>query len=233
MSPKRKMAEGAPAYIQLYSTMMILLLAFFIVLVTLSEDQEAGFSSGIGEVQDAFGIAGGIGMLTFHFTAGAPPAKEPKTPVTQNEGRGHGVEPWRLRGSGGTGASDTDFEKGMPRCLRILVPYRFEEGSARLTPEMAEYLDIAGTILALHLDFRITVRQFSDASETEEAPGSLANRRAAAVQQFLHQSCKLTPKRMTAIGYAHDTYLHEYVKANAENTGQMLVFDLYPSESKE
>ena len=66
MGKKRK-EELAPAYMGLYSSLMILLLAFFILLNSMATVQEAGFKAGIGKVQNAFGWKGGVRDHALHF----------------------------------------------------------------------------------------------------------------------------------------------------------------------
>ena len=230
MSRKQKKADGAPAYIQLYTTLMILLLAFFMVLSTLSKNQEAGFKRGIGDVRDAFGIAGGIGFLRFHFFR-SKAVNPTDNPTTQCDAEGiRGIEFWRVRGSGGSGQSDADVEKGLPECFRVIMPHPFPEASAEISPEMSEYLDLSGTVLAMHTDLNITIRQYSGETGDPEADGKLAHDRAVAVMRFFHRFCGLASGRMTAAGYANPDYLRTEAGAGSPAGSQCLVFDLYREE---
>lgn len=224
---KLKKADGAPAYIQLYSIMMMLLLAFFIVLVTLSgESKNESFKSDIGKVQQSFGLTGGIGMLRFPFAEDSQ-RLEGQIPATEEEKTDEGVDSWRLRGSGGSGTTDIDFERGMPTSMRVVVPYQFAEGRTSLSSSMLEYLDIVGTVLADNSDFSIAVRQFTVGAGSVPDAALVASARAGAVQRFLHESCGLSPDRITAVGYAHPSFLPVDQRSEIARTNQLLIFDLY------
>ena len=47
---KKKDEGGAPAYMGLFTALMTVLLAFFILLVAMADTQDAGFYKGIGSV---------------------------------------------------------------------------------------------------------------------------------------------------------------------------------------
>ena len=110
---KGKKAQGAPAHVQLFSTMMILLLAFFIVLSSLIEkENDSGFENSIGDIQNAFGVLGGLGMLANHF-ASAPIEKLTGAPDPA-PGEQVGLPNRSTRGDGGVGTNEIAPEKKTP-----------------------------------------------------------------------------------------------------------------------
>lgn len=228
---KGKKAVGAPAHVQLFSTMMILLLAFFIVLTSLikSED-ETGFQNNIGDIQNAFGITGGIGMLAHHFSW-APVESLPGT-LDPAEVRHAGAATRHTRGDGGVGTNDTTPEKGTPVYLQVPVPYGFEPGSAALTPQLSEYLDVAGTVLASYPSYHYALRQVTTETGDRQADARLAYCRALAVQHYLSRSCALPMVRMTTVGYADWSFLPQVATEDNRDRKQVLVFDLYKPDPR-
>lgn len=204
MSPKKK-KDGAPAYMALFTTLMILLLAFFIVLSTMTTEQESGFRSGIGDVKDAFGTVGGLGLLSydlFRISRSAVPV-----PRGEVEDSGEvGFHRSLVEGSGGGGNTEAKPEKEpMPEYLRVPIPFAFDPGSDVLPVDMANYLDVTGTGFAV-FDVQVTVRsastEFGQVSDED-----LALRRALAIVRYLHRSCGVPFERMQAVGYGSSRYL--------------------------
>ena len=80
----------------------------------------------------------------------------------------------------------------------------FDPGSAAVTTEMAEYLNITGTGLAV-FDVQFTVRSYAREEETP-ADRDLALRRALAVTRYLHRAAGIPHEKMSAVGYRDDRY---------------------------
>ncbi len=228
---KGKKAPGAPAHFQLFSTMMILLLAFFIVLSSLIEkENDSGFKNSIGDIQNAFGVLGGIGMLGNHFAAA--PVEKSTGPPDPSPSEQVGLPSRSTRGDGGVGTNEVAPERGTPTYLQVVVPHAFRPGSAALSPEMAEYLDVAGTVLASYPSYHCALRQVTTESGDWQADSRLAFRRAAAVRHSLARSTALPAARMMALGYADWSVLPQL--ATEENCArqQILVFDLYKPDAR-
>jgi hypothetical protein len=83
MGKKKFIDTGAPAYMAQYTALMTLLLAFFILLNVLSESKESGFKDGIGQIRNAFGQVGGLGIFSYTFS-GKGAAHPPAPPVLKN-----------------------------------------------------------------------------------------------------------------------------------------------------
>jgi len=229
---KGKKAGGAPAHVQLFSTMMILLLAFFIVLTSLIDaENDTGFQNNIGDIQNAFGIRGGIGMLAHHFTCG--PLKGVRGKGKANKDDTVGLETRYIRGSGGTGTNETETETGTPTYLQVVVPHAFEPGSDRVPPLMAEYLDVAGTVLAVYPAYHCTLRQVTRESGNWQTDTNLAHRRAANVRRYLHMSCALPLTRVSIVGYADWSVLPDPMPEGGSDRGQTLVFELWKPDGKQ
>jgi len=228
---KGKKAPGAPAHVQLFSTMMILLLAFFSVLTSLiDKENDSGFKNSIGDIQNAFGVLGGIGMLANHF-ASAPIEKLTGSPDTlPNEQVG--MPSRRTRGDGGVGTNETMPEKKTPTYLQVVVPYVFAPGSASLPPGLGEYLDVAGTVLASYPSYHCALRQVTTESGDWRTDSRLAYRRALAVRQALARSTALPPTRITVLGYADWSILPQLATGENRDRQQILVFDLYKPDAR-
>lgn len=226
---KGKKATGAPAHFQLFSTMMILLLAFFIVLTSLiDKENDSGFKNSIGDIQNAFGVLGGIGMLANHF-ASAPVEKLTGAPDS-SPGDQVGMPSRSTRGDGGVGTNETAPEKKTPVYLQVVVPHAFQPGSAALSPEMADYLDVAGTVLASYPSYHCALRQVTTESGDWQTDSRLAFRRAAAIRHSLARSTALPASRMTALGYADWSILPQLATEENRSRQQILVFDLYKTD---
>jgi flagellar motor protein MotB len=226
---KGKKAVGAPAHVQLFSTMMILLLAFFIVLNSLIDaDNETGFQNNIGDIQNAFGITGGIGMLAHHFMCA--PIEGVSRRRNNPEEEKFGQTTHHSRGAGGVGNNEIEPEQGTPVYLRVVVPHRFAAGDAAIPAKLADYLDVAGTVLASYPDYRCTLRQITTESGDWQQDARLAQRRAVAVQRYLRQSCALPAERVAVVAYADWATLGEHTAVADQNRAQCLMFDLWKAE---
>lgn len=228
---KAKKAVGAPAHAQLFSTMMILLLAFFIVLTSLiDKEDDSGFENNIGDIQNAFGFLGGIGMLGNHFASASIERKHGLSDSQPSETVG--LPTRRIRGDGGVGTNEVVPERKTPTYLQIVVPHDFGPGCASLTPRMAEYLDVAGAVLASYPAYHCVLRQVTTERGAWQDDSLLAYRRALAVRQFLAASADLPASRLTVLGYADWTNLPKLATEEQRARQQVLVFDLYKPDMR-
>jgi len=204
--PKKKDEGGAPAHVGLFATLMVVLLAFFIIITTMSAKQESGFKAGVGDIQNAFGSKGGFGLMTYVFFGGgkanAPVPKEDRA----DDGLEEAIDDSLNRGKGGAGQTDAQPQKQKPKdFVTVRVPFAFEEGSTMLLPDMAKYLRASGTGFVL-FDNMITIRCYAADSGNPEADRELASKRAATVMRFLNDVCQMPFERMRAVGYGHKRY---------------------------
>lgn len=197
---KKAEPEGAPLYFGLYCSLMTVLLAFFILLTTMADKQESGFHKGMGDIRNAFGLRGGFGLFVYaHLVRGGSMNDLDKA---HSEANGiDGLHEDLMAGEGGDGDTDAALKPTHdPRYLRLVLPYTFPDGEAEISEDMARYLVVAGTTLAL-LDYRLGIKCASRETESSRNDQQLASRRAAAMMRFLHTNCRLPYSQMQAIGY--------------------------------
>ena len=161
MPQKREKAEGAPAYMGLFTSLMTVLLAFFIILNSMSDKQESGFHDGIGDIKNAFGLTGGTGIMKFSlFNIGRDAIPVPEELVTET-GEEVGFHKDSVSGQGGSGNSPNQLnELNPPDYLRIKLPFDFEEKNLVLNPKIAGFLDLVGIGFGV-FKIKFTVRAFS------------------------------------------------------------------------
>jgi hypothetical protein len=189
---------------QLYTTLMMLLLAFFIVLQTMTQDQASGFSNGIGKVKDAFGSMGGLGLLSYDMFRN-PNAAIPVEKKHHVEDGSYGLHKAMLEGAGGGG--NTEAEPAIlssPEYVRVHIPASFRTGSHAISREIAEYLDVTGTGFAM-FDVHFVLRSYCTESSSPK-DRELALRRALSIVRYLHRRCGVPYDRMQAAGYDAPRY---------------------------
>ena len=170
MSPRKSKEEeqpaGAPAYMSLYSTLMTLLMAFFVVLCTMGTFGGERFDRAATSMNKWFTVlpSGGFGMLSQksasigrvapHFKMGAPK-------VTAILG-GTEVES-ALKSTIEEGVQDLQVLYFRDGSILINVPDRifFERGSTILRQQSFAFLNKLLTLLADH-PYKITVRGHTD-----------------------------------------------------------------------
>jgi len=201
MGKKRK-EELAPAYMGLYGSLMILLLAFFILLNSMASVQEAGFKSGIGQVQNAFGWKGGFGIMRFTFLSkGAAEA-----PGDQDKGA-DGMNRDTMVGRGGSGITDVSYtDAATGKYLQMMIPGKFPKGSSELTPELAKFLERMGLWLLLFKN-QITVKCYAGDTGNLDFDRSLATNRALRIKEYLKVKGRIPDKRVVAVGYSEPNYV--------------------------
>ena len=179
----------------LYTTLMILLLAFFIVLTVCADSTEGGLHKGIGTVKDAFGMSGGLGLGQFQMFKDSKKSIPVPDELNVEEGV-TGIDKDQLAGDGGSGQSDDKVEK-MPvaEYFSIPVPFKFDEGKATLPYSMQTYLERVGTAFAfLKVSFQIKC--------VAEGDAKLASQRAWTVARMLHEKYGVSYRKMSAAGYS-------------------------------
>lgn len=203
---RKRIMEGAPAYMGLYSTLMILLLAFFIVINVFSKQKTGGMKDGIGQVKDAFGIGGGFGMHQFMFFKSG----KSNVPVPEDYQDPEGMRGFprdMMQGEGGVGTTDQDNEKQeRMEYLRIRIPYRFKRESYVISgDQMKDYLKKTGLFL-LTSNYQFAIRSYSLEYRNIRQDYELATLRAYSLMQFFQSQAMVPSERMGAVGYASNAY---------------------------
>ncbi len=211
----RKVVDvGAPAYMGQYASLMIIMLAFFILLNALSQVKEGGFKSGIGEVKNAFGLAGGLGFFNYAFLGrGGGYAPNPNSDQIGESG----VDKSLLMGDGGSGDTDLDVKgRDKAKYLRIKLPFDFPKFSDKISPQMAEELKKIGIGFAL-FDYKVLIRSYTKDYSDVERNKLLSLTRTAQIMRFLNKTAGVPYSKMECSGYSDERY---FSADNKERTGE-------------
>ena len=126
----------------LFTSLMTILLAFFILLSALAPKQQAGFYRGKGLVKNAVGIRGGYGDMKFAKMLGEHGLLSVDM---EKEGELEGLLKSENLNSddGGSGTFEHSQPKELPEAnyLVVAVPHEFPPGSSRLPREMEQYFN--------------------------------------------------------------------------------------------
>ncbi len=222
---------GAPAYMGLFTSLMTVLLAFFILMVSMADSQDAGFYHGVGSVQNTYGVKGGLGVMNFARKAGD---KGMLGVSEENEDTNATKQLlFEPEGDGGLGTVDVDgineVEKGV--YISVFIPHTFEKGSTRLDPnsKLADYLKKM-SIGFLSVKEDIVIRTYAEDGGNKTENQLLATKRANSIMKFLH-SKGISYSRLTSTGYNYDRYFDfSEVDKQIRQTGQASYFYIYKKE---
>jgi outer membrane protein OmpA-like peptidoglycan-associated protein len=218
--------DGVPAFYQLFATISMLLLGFFVILNSLRVQQEAGGRKGVGEIRNAFGLESGFGL--FNFSVFDVPRKRRSFSTEEGDKDKTGVHEKFLHGQGkAADVNEAPEEHPLGKYLVLQMPrkYPFEDGSTVIPEELADYLMKAG--FALENEFpehQVVVRSFCQEYEQQEKDRLLATQRAAAIVRYLNIVAHISYDRMRATGYATERFfasLQQKKGAAAEAVGLM------------
>ena len=200
---KKVILRGAPPYMGQFTALMTILLAFFILMQSISSVQESGFKAGIGDVRNAFGMVGGIGLFEFTFYGrGGSKVPNPESGKLEEEG----IHENLVKSSGGTGNTDVESsESKLGKYFRLKIEGEFEHGKANIPPRMAEYLSKAGMGFAL-FDYKISIRCYTEEMGSDDKDRILAISRAAQIMRCLNQRSGVPYSRMSCSGYTTPAY---------------------------
>ncbi len=201
---KKKVLVGQPLYMGQFTSLMIIILAFFILLQSMSSTQEAGFQKGIGKVKNAFGLTGGMGLFNF-ISPGAGGGDVPNPSGTGDKSQ-QGTHENLVQGEGGTGNTSSDvndYRKG--RFLQVDVPIEFPKYKTYLTDETKNQLDKFKVGFILY-DYKLSVKCYSNEYKDEEKDDYLALQRAANIMRYIHETANIPYSRLEALGNSSRRY---------------------------
>jgi len=199
--PETKKAGGAPAYMGQFASLMTILLAFFIILLSLGQNRTSKYKEGVGKVCNMIGLAGGSGVLEFWRTMRRPPSLIVfYDPENEDEAIFAGFPTGQADGFslGDRFLNQINF-KDPRQTLRLNSQIRFEPERLRLTRDTQFALDRAATLLYGLSGYDITV-QVNVNSGAPDADRQLAVRRAAWVTRHLVDQARIAPERIRALG---------------------------------
>jgi hypothetical protein len=203
----------APAYFVQYAALWCIMLAFFVVLLTMGHERTNAYKAGVGFIRDAFGLKGGLGMFIFWRKS--------------TEGRGDQLpQPQRLKqdekgdlvayvkgmlwkeGLSSVSILHTEFDdRGVS--VTIAAPVQFVEDSAVLDRPSCQFLSRVGGIFYNLPDCVFTVMCTVTNAGGADADLRLATQRSAAVVRFFNEQCRIARSQLDATGFSHDRYLRK------------------------
>jgi len=202
---------GAPAYIVPLSALFMILLTFFISLLTLANEQEYGLvGGGTGSFIHQINASGFPGILPGQRTVidlgpGRPQFAVPSRAVEKTTGsdadvtyrRVISVEPKRLP------RALTEFFRTQDK-LHVPVSIRFQPGSAELTRDDKEYLRplmMRLRSVSYYVRIEVNVSKTFVFSEAYGSAWQLSAARAGAVVRLFHNEGGMSYRRMEPIGH--------------------------------
>lgn len=193
---------GAPAWMTTYGDMMTLLMTFFVLIVSFSTMQEAGFKAAMGSLQGALGV----------LTANTSDFMMTKIVHPENMFAFLANKPRQTTGSISKDLNFLSKIKGASldmdkRGLHIILPANilFDSGTAEIKKDSHETLKQLGAFLFENdVDFIIEGHTDNTPISTTEFPSNweLSVARATAVMKFLHSSCALPYEKVSVAGFA-------------------------------
>lgn len=198
-----KQDEGIPPWMATFADMVTLLLCFFVLLLSFTNQDVTNFKTMMGSIQQALGVQ-------YDEIATAVPYAETsfKERRSVRENReivelGARIKKHiRARDLANMARVSSDKSGVM---LRLGNSAMFKKGSVELTPDARKGLDVVIDALN-HTDFNLIIRGHTDGEQTESRLYSsnweLSAARAARCLRYILDHSDIKPDRMKAVGYA-------------------------------
>lgn len=187
-TPDPPPTNEAPAYMGQYASLMTILLAFFIIMLTLGQDRVAQYKTGVGMIRNLTGFNGGTGVLDFWRAMRTPPAPRVKDDASDDNAKLIGFQ-FGARDSYSFTTEDLQkIEFQDPRkTLRIRSGIRFSPGRITIKRQSQFELDQVSALLYSLKEHRFVVEVRVETGEPEE-DRQLAARRATWLMRHLIQN---------------------------------------------
>lgn len=196
---------GAPLWMVSFADMMTTLMAFFVLLYSMSMVDVTKFQEVVISLNGAFGVlSGGPGVLYLaDLPTNIPPGDERvPTQITPlyviREKYAKQIEMLAVDGRIETEITDQGLK------LRFTDRTLFAPGSAQLRPDAGEVLGLVADML-LEVPNRVAIEGHTDSTpiNTAQFPSNweLSTARATAVVHYFIENEGITPHRLTAAGY--------------------------------
>ncbi|HBA84882.1 MAG TPA: hypothetical protein DCZ95_12380 [Verrucomicrobia bacterium] len=224
--PEPPKEPQAPAYFVQYAALWCLMLAFFVVLLSMGHERTADFKAGVGAIRDAFGLKGGLGMMAFWRKSTSGLGDNNPTAIRKKKeeegdivGNFKGML-WK-EGLSSVDILQTQFDdRGIS--ITLSTPLRFASKSAVLDREMRSFLNRIGTIFFAMPDTVITIGCLTDDGADNDDLLRAAERSTAITRYFIDE-CMIPGTRLDAVGYSHHTYLQGL---NSNQWSQAVIFSI-------
>jgi hypothetical protein len=179
---------------------MTILLAFFIIMLTLGRDRVSQYKSGIGQISNLMGIEGGTGVLEFWRSMRRPPAKNIFTTEEKKDAMLVGYE----RGERDSFTlTETDVKRIVfedpRRTYRIHSAIAFDPGHLRIRRDTQFALDQMATLLYSLKKSRIVIEVYVNTGNPA-ADRKLAAQRAAWLTRHLIENANIPADKIGSIG---------------------------------
>ncbi len=199
--------EGLPAWMATFADMMTLLLTFFVLLLSFSNQDIQMFRDIMGSMQDAFGVR--VERKSEKFMTLTPSYSEQEGTVSPKENKilkgiavriksALKVDPEMTVSTGVVSDKDGVLVKMDSNVM-------FQPGSAALTPEGDKFLNVIYSLLRDY-KFNMVVRGHTDDRETSSRAyptnWELSAARASATLRYILEKGGISPNRVKAVGYA-------------------------------
>ena len=214
--------ELAPAYFMQFSALWCIMLGFFVMLLSLGNTQKGPGQHGVGQVRDAFGSTGGLGLLPYAKNA----------LFGRNDG---GASSLRIRQSVPSQAVKMDgyirgmlWKKGLSSVAMInviqsknttkvvlLIPVSFQ-GNKHLEMKSVKLLEMLSEVFVTLHQYNLEVTAVCENDEDPIERQRTAMFQAAVVARFLTEAAMLNPDRVETVGYSDSRFIEghdiEHVK---------------------
>ena len=200
-APTKKAAASAPAYMSQYTALMTILLAFFILMLTMGHEKTAGFKEGVGDIKNLLELSGGgNGLMSFWRTMRRP-GLPMKLSVNETPGAklvGYEEDAVDQFSLDATSINKIGFMDDR-QTLRLHSSIRFEPGQVRMDRSTQYALDQAvATIYSLQ-EYNVVVCALVSSGKPE-ADRLLAAQRAAWLVRHITTSAQIPRDRIRALG---------------------------------
>ncbi len=213
---KKPKEDLAPAYFVQYSALWCILLGFFVMLLSFGKTQMGPGADGLGEVRDAFGTGGGLGLLPFARNvlfgkgdAGASSFRiresKPRQ-ITEVDGYIRGML-WQKGLSSLSKITVVSSDHSSKVILQVPVSFRVDR---HLEQESVKFLEMLGEVLLdLHqYTFEVVVVEEEGENPTDRQRSAML--RAAVVARFLTEISSLPSEQVSAVGYSDSRFIDAY-----------------------
>ena len=211
---------SAPAYFIQYAALWCIMLAFFVVLLTMGHERTDAFKAGVGFIRDAFGLKGGLGMLPFwrrsvEGQGDNSPILKKKPEEGDIIGNFKGLL-WK-QGLSSVAILQTEFDdRGVS--ITVDTPIAFSPDSAVLNRDACVFLSRIGTLFVNLPGSLITVSCLTTNQADDNANLLLAAERVAAITRYLKEQSRIGGDRLEAVAFAHDRYFQSVKWTNANRS---------------